>query len=251
MEVSAISLISLLVLIFAVAAVYSSVGHGGASGYLTVLSFFSYSAAEMSGTALLLNVLVSSLALWSFARCGHRIPGFAWALIAVSIPLAFVGGMYKIDDNVYRFLLAFVLVLVALRIAFAMETRGEVVYTPPSYSVLGLSGGAIGLLSGIVGVGGGIFLSPLAIFLRWAPIKSVATLSSLFILVNSVSGLAGRALTGRLIFGPILFLLIAGFAGGIVGSYVGANRLTSPVLRRVLAFVLLIAAAKLIITALR
>lgn len=239
-------LVPLLGLIFLVAALYSSVGHGGASGYLAVLSLFAFPAAQMSSTALLLNVLVSSLAFWSFWKAGHKPPGFWWLLLLVSVPASFVGGMLRISDTTYNFLLAFALLAAIVRMLTQDKLPGEAGLRTPGPWVLAGSGSAIGFLSGIVGVGGGIFLSPLAVLLRWGSIKSVATLSAVFILVNSLAGLAGRAVAGRLELTPALGLVTAGVAGGVLGSYLGSRRMPSVVLRRLLAMVLLIAALKLV-----
>jgi len=235
----------LLGLIFFVAAVYSAVGHGGASGYLAILSLFSFPAQEMSSTALLLNVLVSSLAFWSFWKGGHKLPKFAWLLVIASIPLSFVGGALTVGDNLYKLLLAFALTFAAVRLASASSATDDSQLRAPKPLMLLGAGGGIGLLSGIVGVGGGIFLSPLAVLSRWTTVKSAATLSAMFILVNSLAGLAGRAATDRLVIAPAVGLMLAAFAGGLIGSRLGARRFGAVGLRRLLAFVLVIAAAKL------
>lgn len=235
----------LLALVFLVAAIYSSVGHGGASGYLAVLALFSLPVAQLSGTALILNILVSSLAFWSFQRSGHKLPAFYWLLIAVSVPFSFLGGSLAIRDTLYKVLLAIALVLAALRLAVGTRTSNDERLAAPSKVALAGTGSAIGFLSGIVGVGGGIFLSPVAIFLRWTTVKSAATLSALFILVNSLSGIAGRAVSGQLVIKPAIGLVVAAFAGGLLGAQLGSKYLDGAILRKVLAFVLLIAALKL------
>lgn len=240
----------LLLLIFFVAAIYSSVGHGGASGYLAVLAMFSLPVAQLSGTALVLNVMVSSLAFWSFYRGGHKLPPFAWVLVASSVPFSFIGGALTVTDSIYKFLLAAALILSAARLAIGKRASTvESTRTPQSLALAGV-GSSIGFLSGIVGVGGGIFLSPIAIFLRWTTVKSAATLSALFILVNSLSGIVGRAMTHKLIVTPALGLIISAFAGGLIGSYLGSKHFDGMFLRRVLSLVLLIAAVKLIWTSL-
>lgn len=238
--------IPLLLLIFFVAAIYSSVGHGGASGYLAVLAMFSLPVAQLSGTALVLNVMVSSVAFWSFYRGGHKLPQFAWLLVVTSVPFSFVGGALTVTDNIYKFLLAAALILSAARLAIGKRTSTvENPKNPQSFALAGV-GSSIGFLSGIVGVGGGIFLSPIAIFLRWTTVKSAATLSALFILVNSLSGIVGRAMTHKLIVAPALALIIAAFSGGLIGSYFGSKHFDGTFLRRILSLVLLIAAFKLI-----
>ncbi len=240
----------LLLLIFFVAAIYSSVGHGGASGYLAALAMFSLPVAQLSGTALVLNVMVSSLAFWTFYRGGHMLPPFAWLLVAASVPFSFICGALTVTDSIYKLLLAAALILSAARLAIGK--RASVVKGPRAPQSLALAGvgSSIGFLSGIVGVGGRIFLSPIAIFLRWTTVKSAATLSALFILVNSLSGIVGRAMNHKLIVTPSIGLIIAAFAGGLIGSYFGSKRFDGLILWRILSLVLLIAAFKLIWTSL-
>lgn len=238
----------LLILIFFVAAIYSSVGHGGASGYLAVLALFSLPVAQLSGTALVLNVLVSSLAFWSFYRAGHKLPAFSWMLVLASLPFSFLGGSLTIADSSYKLLLAIALILSAIRLAIAKRSDALQELTKPHPFALAGTGSSIGFLSGIVGVGGGIFLSPIAIFMQWATVKSAATLSALFILVNSLSGIAGRAVANKLVVTPAVGIIVAAFAGGVVGSQLGSLYFDGVALRRILALVLLIAAWKLIMT---
>ncbi|MCB1060145.1 MAG: sulfite exporter TauE/SafE family protein [Calditrichaeota bacterium] len=238
-------------IIFLVAAVYSSVGHGGASGYLAVMSFFAFSPEQMSSSALLLNVMVATLAFVMYRRGGHRLPAFSWPIILFAVPFAFIGGMLRVDAHIYKLLLSAVLVFAAARIGVVRNSgQLDALRAPHIWSVVG-SGSAIGLLSGIVGVGGGIFLSPLALLLRWATVKPVATLSALFILVNSLAGLAGRAISNKLTLAPAAGVIVGAFLGGLLGSYVGANRVSPIWLRRLLAIVLLMASTKLILATLR
>lgn len=249
-ELTSLASLPLLFLIFVVAAIYSSVGHGGASGYLAVLAMFSLPVAELSGTALVLNVMVSSLAFWSFYRGGHRLPPFAWLLVAASVPFSFFGGALTVTDKLYKLLLAAALVLSSTRLAIGQNAVESEEPSRPHPVALAGVGSSIGFLSGVVGVGGGIFLSPIAIFMRWTTVKSAATLSALFILVNSVSGIIGRAASHKLIVSPALGLIVAAFAGGLIGSYFGSKRFDGLLLRRILSLVLLIAAFKLIWTSL-
>lgn len=245
-ETLSLSSVPLLALIFFVAAIYSSVGHGGASGYLAVLALFSMPIAQLSGTALVLNVLVSSLAFWSFYRAGHKLPVFSWMLVLASVPFSFLGGSLTISDSSYKLLLAIALILSALKLIIVKQGNSVQDLRKPQPIALAGTGSSIGLLSGIVGVGGGIFLSPIAIFMRWATVKSAATVSALFILVNSLSGIAGRAVANKLVVTPAVGLIVAAFAGGVVGSQLGSRYFDGAALRRILALVLLIAAWKLI-----
>lgn len=246
MDVGSIVIVSILV--FIVATLYSSVGHGGASGYLAVLSFFAVAPATMGSTALSLNILVAGVALFSYMRAGHLSLRLAWPFILLSIPAAFIGGLIHVSEKTYFVLLALALVFAAYRLA--MSAAGSVEGTEYKRVKLAVSlpaGGAIGLLSGIVGVGGGIFLSPVMLLFRWADAKKTSGVAALFIVVNSLAGLAGRLVKGELAIGGFGPLIVVAFLGGLLGSYYGANRFSGVVLRRLLAVVLIIAALKMIV----
>ncbi len=245
MNVETVSIL-LPLLIFFVAFLYASVGHGGASGYLAVMSLLAFEPQQMAGTALVLNVFVSSLAFWSFHRAGHALPKFTWLICAAALPLSFIGGALSVKPQLYAALLAFALLVASFRLIWSSRSdRDERFRTPRKGAVL-LSGGAIGLLSGIVGVGGGIFLSPLAILRRWAPLRSVAALSSLFILLNSLTGLLGKWVSSQLVFHTTWPLLSAAIVGGLIGSHLGARKFNDRILKTLLALLLLLAATKLL-----
>lgn len=240
--------ITLLILIFLVALVYASVGHGGASGYLAVMALAGgWLPAQMSTSALLLNLLVAGAAWLMFWRAGHGSVSLLWPFAAASVPAAVVGGWLPVSAHTYRWLLAFCLLAAAVRLCLP-SPRDVQPFTAPSPAVALPVGGAIGVLSGVVGVGGGIFLSPLMVLLRWADVKRTAAISAAFIVVNSLAGLAGRLIAGRFVVGPLVPLLLAAFAGGAVGARLGANHFSGLWLRRVLALVLAIASAKLAFT---
>jgi uncharacterized protein len=242
------SMILVAALVFIVAALYSSVGHGGASGYLAVLSFFAVAPATMASTALTLNVLVAGIAMISYFRAGHLSFRLAWPFVLLSIPAAFVGGWMHVAVRTYYILLAFALLFAAFRLAMSARASKEEAETVPVTVGISLPVGAgIGLLSGIVGVGGGIFLSPLMILFKWANAKKTSAVSAFFIVVNSLAGLAGRYVQGTLVLGEFLPLIFVALCGGLLGSYFGANRFSGIVLRRLLAFVLVIASAKMVI----
>jgi uncharacterized membrane protein YfcA len=246
-----LTLLLLAILIFFVAALYSSVGHGGASGYLAALSLFSFSPAVMSTTALVLNVLVAGVGMLSFWKAGHLSLRKAWPFVVLSVPAAFGGGLVAISDTSYFFLLAAVLFFAAYRLTRPVARQDEQSELRPVHmpSAVGFGGG-VGFISGVVGVGGGIFLSPLLIFLRWATTKQTAALSAFFIVVNSMAGLSGRWLRGSLEGEGMLPLIFAAFIGGVLGSYYGSHIFTGVILRRLLAVVLLIAGLKLLFQAL-
>ena len=236
-------------LLFAVAVLYSSVGHGGASGYLAVLSFFAVAPAQMSGTALMLNVLVAGMAAIAFGRAHHLIGRLLWPFVFVSVPAAFLGGYLKVTDRLYFVLLAVGLLATALRLGLMPPRNShEPTRTLPLAAAFPL-GGAIGFFSGMIGIGGGVLLSPILILARWATAKQAAAVAAIFIVANSLAGIAGRAVRGTLDVMPVLVPLLAAFAGGLLGSHLGANKFSGNVLRRLLAVVLLLAAVKLLFTA--
>jgi len=238
--------------IFLIAALYGSVGHGGASGYLAVLSLMNADHRMVSTTALVLNLFVAGIALWSYWRAGHFSFRLTWPFMIASVPLAFLGGALKLSGLMYDWLLAGVLFAVAIRMCLprlVANTDQDLVPVSPVTAFLG--GGALGFLSGVVGVGGGIFLSPLMIMRRWATPKTTSATAAAFILVNSVAGLAGRWVQGSpMLDGHLGLLVLAGVAGALLGSRYGAKWATNPVLCRLLAVVLLIAAGKMALSAL-
>lgn len=251
--------IFLTALIFAAALLYSSVGHAGASGYLASMALFGLPQAVMRPSALMLNIFVASIGTYRFYRAGHFSWRLFWPFAVASVPLAFVGGRWKLSDPVYQKLLAGVLVVAALNLIFraamvrlARADEGQVLKPPPLLLAL-LIGAGIGLLSGMTGVGGGIFLSPLLLLFRWADPKRTAAVSAAFILVNSISGLAGQIQAGQ--FGELrnhiteLAIWIgAAVIGGSIGSWLGARKFDNMVLRLLLAAVLIIAGAKMMLT---
>ncbi|MBI2620117.1 MAG: sulfite exporter TauE/SafE family protein [Ignavibacteriales bacterium] len=252
MELTLVEFLIVALLMLVVAALYSSVGHGGASGYLAVLSFFLVSPSLMSTTALVLNVLVAGIGMVQFLRAGHFSFRLAWPFVLLSIPAAFLGGYIRISETIYFLLLAGVLLFAAYRLAAAtMGKTAEERAVQPSFPVALGAGAGIGFLSGIVGVGGGIFLSPIMILVRWASMKQTAAISAFFIVVNSLGGLVGRFARGGLEVGAIWPFVAAAFVGGLAGSYAGSRVLTAVVLRRILAAVLFVAAFKLVLTAMR
>ncbi|MBI2167009.1 MAG: sulfite exporter TauE/SafE family protein [Candidatus Omnitrophica bacterium] len=250
MGLSLIQMTPVLLLIFLVALIYSSVGHGGASGYLALLSFFSVPHEEMAMSALRLNLLVAGTAFWTYRKAGYFSWSLTWPFLAASVPAAFLGGFLEISSGIYALLLAGVLFYAALRLAFDFETEKiPGILKPPSLKVALPVGGGVGILSGLVGVGGGIFLSPLILLSKWAPPKETAAASALFIFVNSLAGIFGRHLRQNfeLYLSPALGLMMAAaFLGGWAGSRLGARHFSGRGLKRILALVLAAASFKLI-----
>ena len=247
MEWSLSSIFVVSLLFFIVAFLYSSVGHGGASGYLAILSFIILSPAEMSTTALLLNVVVAGIASFSFIRSGHFLPRLTLPFVVASIPMSFAGGMITVSPAIYAVLLGLALVAASFRLAirFGPHDRESGERRRPTFSLSLLVGSLIGLLSGIVGIGGGIFLSPLVLLMGWGDAKQTAAASAVFILLNSAAGLLGRAVQHTLAFGNLLPFLLVTVLGGFLGSRAGATRFSNLTLRRILAIVLFIAAMRI------
>jgi len=232
-------------LLFLVAFLYSSVGHGGASGYLALMALFSISPEVMKPTALLLNLFVSLTSFIQFYRGGH----FNWKIFlpfaVASVPMAFVGGLIKVDAEVYNKILGLLLVVPIVRFLFFANIKvGELKKSNPYLSFL--VGAAIGFLSGLIGIGGGIILSPVLLLLKWTDMKQTAAISALFIFVNSLSGLAGQ-LTKGINFSPSMYAYVAvAFVGGVCGAYYGSLRFQQNILKYMLAVVLMVAAYKLL-----
>ncbi|HBZ85505.1 MAG TPA: sulfite exporter TauE/SafE family protein [Verrucomicrobia subdivision 6 bacterium] len=234
----------LLLGISLVAFLYSSVGHAGASGYIAVMAFGSIPAQEIRPVTLSLNIVVAILGGWNFIGAGHFSMKLLWPLALVSIPLAFVGGYLKLPNHVLHLLLGLVLWGSAWR--FLVRPKEETVFCNPKRSSLFATGGVLGLLAGLTGTGGGIFLTPWMLWRRWAPTKTVAAVSVTFILLNSISGLAGYGLSAQS-FPQVGWNLVAvAIVGGWIGSRWGSRHYSPRWIQRLLAVVLLIAGGKLI-----
>lgn len=243
------TVILILFAIFVVAILYSSVGHGGASGYLAVMAILAVAPEVTRPTALVLNLFVASIATVQFYRAGHFSWSLFWPFAATSIPFAFIGGMIRLPTNVYKIVLGIVLLFAAARLAWSFTKEADIV--PPKIWMALVIGAFIGLLSGLVGVGGGIFLTPVLLLMSWSETKRAAGVSALFIFANSAAGLAGNYFLGKTPEISVLpadtwMWIIAAVIGGSIGALLGATRFDSLMLRRVLALVLIFAGVKLI-----
>ena len=241
------NIILFYILLFLVAFLYSSVGHGGASGYLALMAIFSISPDVMKPTALLLNLFVSLTSFIQFYRGKH----FNWRIFLpfaiASVPMAFVGGLITVDDSIYKKILGLLLLIPIIRFLFFSNI--QVKEFKKTNIVLSLAiGAAIGFLSGLIGIGGGIILSPVLLLLKWTDMKQTAAISALFIFVNSIAWLAGQ-LTKGIQFSPDMYWYVAiAFVGGIYGAYFGSLRFKQTLLKYLLAIVLAVAAYKLLFT---
>ena len=250
----------LAALIFAIAGLYAAVGHGGSSGYQAAMALLGTETALMKPIALTLNILVSGIASWRFLRAGY----FSWRVFLPfalsSVPMAFVGGQITLPAQYFKPLLGAVLLFAAYRLMIPVKARHSEVPDaastnniadlpaepqPPHWLSALAIGAALGLLSGLVGVGGGIFLSPLLLFMNWAELRQISGISAVFILVNSTAGLAAKPASLALLPPALALYALAAVAGGWLGAGYGKQHLTNTAIRRVLAAAVLIAGAKM------
>jgi uncharacterized protein len=234
-------------LILVAALLYSSVGHGGASGYLAAMALFGMTPTVMKPTALVLNIIVAAIATIKFYRAGCFDRSLFWQFAIGSIPCAFLGGAIVIPAHFYRPIVGLVLLYAAARLGFTSGSyQPQKVSAIPIWLAIGL-GMAIGLLSGLTGVGGGIFLSPLLLLMGWATIKQSAGVSAAFILVNSISGLLGHLTKFPTLPSSLWLWSICAAVGGWIGAEYGSKQIGGKLLQRLLAVVLAIAGLKLIL----
>ena len=234
------------IMLAVVAFLYSSVGHGGASGYLALMTIFSAPVMVMKPSALLLNLFVSGISFFFYYKRNFFKPKLFYPFAITSVPAAFIGGMIPLENNIYKIMLGIVLILAALRLLgfFSSTKRENMKINIPLALLIGL---VIGLLSGMLGIGGGVILSPILLILGWASLKETATISSLFIFVNSTAGLFGFFVENRTIPTESFYFVPVAVFGGILGAYYGSGYFSNIVLKYVLATVILMASVKLIV----
>jgi uncharacterized protein len=241
------SLLVFYFLLFLVAFLYASVGHGGASGYLALMAIFGIAPEVMKPTALLLNLFVSLTSFIQFYRGKH----FLWKIFLpfaiASVPMAFIGGSITVEGTIYKKILGLLLIIPIIRFLFfsnfdVSETRKSNVYLSL------LIGALIGFLSGLIGIGGGIILSPILLLMKWTDQKQTAAISALFIFVNSVSGLIGQLTKGIHFTAHMYTYVVLAFVGGLCGAYFGSLRFKQNWLKNILAVVLMFASYKLLFT---
>ncbi|MFN0184570.1 MAG: sulfite exporter TauE/SafE family protein [Aquabacterium sp.] len=232
--------------VFVIAVLYSSVGHAGASGYIAVMTLLGLAPEAIKPAALALNILVAAIAAWQFRRAGHFSWPLFWPFAVAAVPMAFLGGWWQLPAPLLKTLLGLVLLYSAAR--FFFHVSDERPAREPARMVSLAVGAAIGLLAGLTGTGGGIFLTPLILLMGWARAKTAAAVSALFILVNSVAGLAGNLASTQHLPAYLLALLLAAGIGGAIGSHMGSRHFPAPIVLRLLAAVLLVAGLKLLAT---
>lgn len=234
-----------LVLLFIVAFLYSSVGHGGASGYLALMALFGFAPESMKSSALIMNIFVSFTAFYAYYKCGY----FKWKLFLpfaiTSIPASFIGAYLTVDALLYKRILGIILIFPILRLSGLLGKEATNEKEINSYAALFI-GAVIGLFSGMIGIGGGIILSPVILLLHWGKMKETACVSALFIFVNSISGMIGILSKGVAINPSVYLWVVVALLGGFAGAYLGSKIFANPVLKKILAFVLVIASIKLL-----
>ncbi len=234
---------------FFIALLYSTVGHAGASGYLATMSLLSFPPGVMKPTALALNILVALVTSVRFYLAGHFSWRLFWPFALASVPMAYLGGGLAVHATIYKVLVGLALIFAAAHVVLRNKAvpDGVASVDGPSVPAALTAGGVIGFISGLTGVGGGIFLSPVLIMLGWAGLRRTAALSAVFILVNSLAGLAGYLQKGGSLPEHMGIWTVAVLSGGLIGSSLGATKLNSPVLRYTLGAVLAMAGMKLVI----
>jgi uncharacterized protein len=245
MEMTTLAAIALMMAI--AAALYSSVGHGGASAYLAIMALFSVAPETMRPTALALNLLVSGLAAWSFAVRGQTNWRLLLAFGVTAVPCAFVGGLMQLPSDLYRPLVGTVLLAAAIRLFWQPQLLVTRPVGAPSLLISLPSGAALGLLAGLTGTGGGIFLSPLIILFGWEQPRRTAGVAAAFIFLNSAAGLLGNFASVRALPAELPILLAAVGVGAVVGIWAGLWRLPRHRLLQALGVVLMIAGLKLLL----
>lgn len=226
---------------------YSSVGHGGASGYLALMALFSFAPESMKPTALLLNLFVAGISFYYYYREGFFNKKLFISFAIASIPLAFLGGTLEVDASLYKKVLAVLLIFAILKMLNVFGKESDNIKQVKLWQGL-IVGGIIGFFSGLIGIGGGIILSPVILLLHWGKMKEAAAVSALFIWVNSASGLIGQLSSGVVLEKESFLLVAIAVVGGLFGGYYGSKKINNQKLRYILAFVLTIACAKLFLT---
>lgn len=244
-----VSMLVMGVAFFVVALLYALVGHAGATGYLAVMVLLGTPVVLMKPTALVCNILVASIACYHYFKQGAVSFRLLLPLAVVSIPCAYVGGLIQVPPQYYKPMVGVFLLFAAYRAGF--KGRGLVEQDsvqPVSWLVLGLTGALLGFLSGLTGVGGGVFLSPLMLLFRWAPVRTISGIAAGFIWVNSMAGLLGWLSVGGPTVKGLEGLALAVMVGGYLGAEWGSHRIATDTIRKLLALTLLIAGTKLVLS---
>lgn len=239
----------LVIAVFTVAFFYSSVGHGGATGYLAAITFVGFSATSARTAVLIANVFVASIAFWRFYKAKHFDWKVFFSFAASSVPCAYLGSKIHISPQSYKIVLGLVLTAAGLSLLFRARWQEDLILRKCFLWAALLVGAVLGFLAGITGIGGGVFLSPVLYLFRWVKPKTTGGIAAAFIVANSIAGLAGVGRTGIMHAGVLLWLTLPAVIGAILGTYYGARRWSSATFSRVLAAVLIFAGGKLLLEA--
>jgi uncharacterized membrane protein YfcA len=241
----------LAVLILVAATLYSSVGQGGTSGYLAAMALVGVSPVVMRPTALSLSVLVSAIGTVRFHRAGHLYWPVLWPFLVGSVPLAALGGALRLPDSLYNPIVGLLLLIAAGTLVWRLPDRDGAYRANPQPGVpvvrAMVAGAAIGLVSGLTGVGGGLLLSPLLLLTGWAEIRQTAGVSVAFILVNAMVALSTNLASMGTLPAALPIWGVAAVVGGVVGTELGTRRLKGRTMRFILAAILALSGLKLIL----
>lgn len=237
--------VSISALLFLGAILYTSVGHAGSSIYVAIMAFFGLETTTIKPTALVLNILVSSFTSFRFLKAKLVDFKLLLPLLVGAIPLAFVGGGIDLPSKVYKSIIGILLLISGLTFLLRKNATREIEPKLPAPLISVLLGAAIGFTAGITGTGGGIFLSPIVLFLSWTTVKKTSGTAAVFILCNSISGLLGHLSSVKAVPGEVLIYAIAVLGGAIIGTQFGITRFSNNAVKRALGIVLLIAGTKL------
>lgn len=235
-----------LMVLSIVAFLYSSVGHGGASGYLALMAIFSFAPGMMKPTALLLNLFVAAVAFYHYYKEGHFNKKLFLYFAIASIPMAFLGGTIEVDASIYKRILGVLLIFAILKMLNVFGKESLEIKKVKIWQGL-LVGGLIGFFSGLIGIGGGIILGPVILLLHWGKMKEAAAVSALFIWVNSAAGMVGQLSSGVTLSSQSFILVLFALIGGFFGGYIGSKKVNNKQLKYVLVFVLFLASFKLVL----
>jgi len=237
----------LLAAIALMAVLYSSVGHGGASGYLAAMALWGLAPQEMRPAALVMNIVVTCWLLYRFQPYKLMPHRLFWPLALASTPAAFVGGLWVIDVLSYHLLVGLLLGLAAIRMLVSNKVTEEIQL--PALGLVLLVGGLLGFSAGLTGIGGGVFLSPILLIFGWCTVRQSTAVAAGFILLNSVAGLAGYVVSEQPWPLGTGWLMLAAFVGCLLGAELASHRASSMALRKLLAAVLIIASGKMVYSA--